>query len=147
MLLPCSTPHPPLLSWVIYPLCSTEVLLKYCTHLGQHYVIRNPITGVGGTPKWDFTSQGPYAGNPNAFVIANINSTIPAPNPANAPYLRLTQILGDLADEIYRVDTKGGQPSTTTVSINSTNTRRELMDSTVYPWVTRAHRQVHSEIL
>ncbi|KAF9459680.1 hypothetical protein BDZ94DRAFT_1312187 [Collybia nuda] len=78
--------------------------------LGQHYVIRNPITGTGGVPKWDFTSQGVYKGNANAFVVANIDSAVPAPNPANAPYLRLTHLLGDLADQIYRVDTKGGQP-------------------------------------
>lgn len=38
--------------------------------LGQHYYIVNPITGSGVSPKWDFTSSGANAGNPNAFVVA-----------------------------------------------------------------------------
>lgn len=119
MLSTSSIPHLPLRYWVsIFNVLNKGIAHSLRIHLGQHYVIRNPITGTGGTPKWDFTSQGPYAGNANAYIIANINSTIPAPDPANAPYLRLTHLLGDLADQVYRVDTKGGQPPAGSVSFS-----------------------------
>lgn len=86
----------------------------YVCNTGQHYIVRNPITGTGGSPKWDFSSQGTYAGNADAFVIAAPAAGIPASTGAqNVPWIALNNIQGSLADQIYRVDTKGGQPPST----------------------------------
>ncbi|PSR90833.1 hypothetical protein PHLCEN_2v4802 [Hermanssonia centrifuga] len=81
--------------------------------LGQHYFITNPITGSGLSPKWDFTSAS-KAGNANAFVVGARTGDIPSPtDPAvNIDWLSLSGVQGDLADQIFRVQTRGGQPPT-----------------------------------
>jgi hypothetical protein len=79
--------------------------------LGQHYFVTNPITGVGISPKWDFTSSGQTAGNPNAFVIAAKVASIPAPTgPNDVAWLSLDSVQGELATQVFRTDTRGGQP-------------------------------------
>jgi hypothetical protein len=79
---------------------------------GQHYFVTNPLTGQGTAAKWDFTSSGVNAGNAEAFVVAAKNATLNAPTgPQDVPWLRLTSIQGQLAQEVYRVDTRGGQLS------------------------------------
>ncbi|KAI0806242.1 hypothetical protein BC629DRAFT_1486464 [Irpex lacteus] len=80
--------------------------------LGQHYFITNP-SGTGLSPKWDFTSAS-FAGNSNAFVIGARTGDIPAPtDPAvNIDWLSLSNAGGDLADQVFRVQTRGGQPPT-----------------------------------
>ncbi|KAF4564706.1 hypothetical protein EYR40_010878 [Pleurotus pulmonarius] len=89
-------------------------LAKTPTILGQHYFITNPITGSGLSPKWDFTSQGATKGNPNAFVVGARSGGVPAPTgPQDVDWLFLTGVQGQLADQIYRVDTRGGQPPAT----------------------------------
>ncbi|KAE9408052.1 hypothetical protein BT96DRAFT_986271 [Gymnopus androsaceus JB14] len=81
--------------------------------LGQHYFVTNPVTGTGLSPKWDFTSAA-FAGNPAAFVVGSKIDDVPAPinSAANIDWLYLTNLTGTLANEIYRVDTQGGQPPT-----------------------------------
>ncbi|KAF8888600.1 putative malate dehydrogenase [Infundibulicybe gibba] len=82
--------------------------------LGQHYYVPNPLTGVGVNPKWDFTSQGANAGNPNAFVVAAKVSGLSAPTgTSDIDWVSLSALTGELAQQVYRVDTKGGQPPAT----------------------------------
>ncbi|KAF9459662.1 hypothetical protein BDZ94DRAFT_997925 [Collybia nuda] len=86
--------------------------------LGQHYIIKNPITGIGGVPKWDFSSQGEH--NPDAWVLAAPAAGMPAPTGTqDVPWIALNNIQGALADQVYRVDTKGGQPANTTCTPGS----------------------------
>ncbi|KAH8101195.1 hypothetical protein BXZ70DRAFT_115636 [Cristinia sonorae] len=82
--------------------------------LGQHVFVTNPITGVGINPKWDFTSAS-LKGHADAFVVGARTGGIPAPsNPAvNIDWLMVNNIQGDLADQIFRIETRGGQPPST----------------------------------
>jgi len=84
--------------------------------LGQHYFIANPTTG-SLSPKWDFTSAS-EAGHPNAYVVGAKTGDIPAPtDPAvNIDWLSLSNAQGDLATQIFRVQTRGGQPPTSCTS-------------------------------
>jgi Protein of unknown function (DUF3455) len=78
--------------------------------LGQHYFITNPISGTGLSPKWDFTSNA-LAGNSSAFVVGAKTGDLPAPTgPSDVDWLMLKAVQGDLASQIYRTDTRGGQP-------------------------------------
>jgi hypothetical protein len=77
--------------------------------LGVHYFITNPITGTGISPKWDFATS--YDGNPDAFVVAAKVANLAAPTGTHdVDWLQLKNVQGGLADAVYRVDTKGGQP-------------------------------------
>ncbi|KAJ8453892.1 hypothetical protein ONZ45_g19523 [Pleurotus djamor] len=79
--------------------------------LGEHYFIPNPVTGTGLSPKWDFTSHGTTSGNQNAFVIGARSGGLPSPSgSANVDWLSLSNVQGRLANQVFRVDTKGGQP-------------------------------------
>jgi len=78
--------------------------------VGYHYFIND-----NGTlrPEFDFTSIGPTKGNPDAFVVAAKAVDVPAPNRVqDVDWLELTAVSGKFADEVFRVDTKGGQPPT-----------------------------------
>ncbi|KII95406.1 hypothetical protein PLICRDRAFT_48366 [Plicaturopsis crispa FD-325 SS-3] len=78
--------------------------------LGYHYYVTNPITGSGVSPEWDFTA-GKFAGNPDAFVVGARAGDIPSPDgSANVDWLSINAVEGDLANEIFRIDTVGGQP-------------------------------------
>jgi hypothetical protein len=81
--------------------------------LGQHYFVPNPNPAPGSpalSPKWDFTS-GAKKGNPQAFVIGAKTGDIPAPSGKNdIDWLQLKKVQGELADVLYRVATKAGQP-------------------------------------
>ncbi|KAJ8502611.1 hypothetical protein ONZ45_g11598 [Pleurotus djamor] len=86
-------------------------LAKTPTVLGQHYFITNPITGSGISPIWDFTSQGATKGNTDAFVVGARLGGLPAPTGSkDVDWLLIGGVQGKLADQIYRVDTVGGQP-------------------------------------
>ncbi|KAJ7624561.1 hypothetical protein FB45DRAFT_980007 [Roridomyces roridus] len=78
--------------------------------LGSHYFVPSP-SGSGISPKWDFT---PSIANPDpdTFVIAAKVGDIAAPhNPAtNVDWLSLNHVEGNLASQIFRIDTVGGQP-------------------------------------
>ena len=82
--------------------------------LGQHYFVTNPVTGTGISPKWDFTSSGKFSGNQDAYFIGAPVGNVPAPsNPAkNVAWLHIGHVEGELADEVFRYDTVGGQPPT-----------------------------------
>ncbi|KAE9408049.1 hypothetical protein BT96DRAFT_933059 [Gymnopus androsaceus JB14] len=79
--------------------------------LGQHYFITNPVAGTGLSPKWDFTSNA-FAGNSAAFVVGSKidDDAAPTNSAVNIDWLYLTNLTGTLANEIYRIDTQGGQP-------------------------------------
>jgi len=86
--------------------------------LGEHYFITNPITGTSISPKWDFSAKGDrLASNPNAFVVASKVGDLPAPTGSgDVDWLQLKEVTGQLADQVYRVDTRGGQPPAACVS-------------------------------
>lgn len=76
-----------------------------CAYLGDHFFITNPITGTGISPKWNFSPSH------HGFVVGAKNASIPAPTGSqDVDWLKLTNVQGDLAKEIYRVDTRSGQP-------------------------------------
>ena len=84
--------------------------------LGQHYFVANGTDiATGGpaiSPVWDFISDA-GKGNAEAFVVAAVMGDIPAPTgTADVDWLQLRNVEGKLADTVYRVDTKGGQPPT-----------------------------------
>jgi len=82
--------------------------------LGQHYYTTNPITGTGVSPKWDFTSSGATTGNKDAYVVAAKASGLSAPTGSkDIDWVLLNSIQGKLASQVYRVDTRGGQPPAT----------------------------------
>jgi len=81
--------------------------------LGQHYFVPNPKPAAGSpaiSPKWDFTSAADK-GNANAFVIGAKVGDLPAPTgKTDVDWLQVKNVEGALADTVYRVYTKGGQP-------------------------------------
>ena len=83
------------------------------TVLGQHYFVPNANTTAGNpalSPKWDFTSNA-EKGNAQAFFIGAKVGDLPAPTgKGDVDWLQLKNVAGKLADTVYRVDTKGGQP-------------------------------------
>ncbi|KAJ3819728.1 hypothetical protein F5880DRAFT_1071730 [Lentinula raphanica] len=89
---------------------SSSGVLSSPITLGQHYFITNPLTGSGLSPKWDFTSNA-LAGDADAFVVGTKVDDVAAPTgSADVDWLYLTNATGILANEIYRIDTQGGQP-------------------------------------
>ncbi|KAJ7469035.1 hypothetical protein FB451DRAFT_1255608 [Mycena latifolia] len=84
---------------------------------GFHYFVTSP-SGTGISPEWDFTSTGRFAGNATAFVIGAKVGDIPAPTDptTNIDWLQLTRVEGDLASQIFRIDTVGGQPPTSCIA-------------------------------
>lgn len=82
--------------------------------LGQHYFVANGTDPATCSPiiapVWDFTSDA-EKGNPEAFVLAAVEGDIPAPTGINdVDWLQLKNLKGELANTVYRVNTKGGQP-------------------------------------
>ena len=73
--------------------------------LGQHYFISN---GTATAPKWDFTSAS-ECGNAEAYSVGAKIGDLPVPG-SNVDWLSLESVEGDLADLIYRVDTRSGLP-------------------------------------
>jgi len=88
-------------------------LIKNPVVLGQHFFITNPLTGTGLSPKWDFTSAS-EKGHSDAFVVGAKVGDIPAPSNSgkNVDWLALNGALGDLANQVFRIETRGGQPPT-----------------------------------
>ena len=83
--------------------------------LGYHYFI---IYNGTLRPDFDFTSTGANKGNQHAFVVAAKAVDVPAPNSvADIDWLELKALTGKLADAVYRVDTRGGQPPTSVSSL------------------------------
>jgi len=92
---------------VIPALISPEVI--QC----DHYFIPN-AAGTGISPVWDFRTNKKFQGKENAiFVGVGAGSVVPPVDPANnINWLRVGKVAGDIADEVYRIDTIGGQPPT-----------------------------------
>lgn len=93
-------------------LISDLSVIKSPIILGQHYFIKNPaVNGTGLSPKWDFTSAS-EKGHSNAFVVGAKAGDVPAPTDPtdNVDWLMLNDVEGDLATQIFRVQTHGGQP-------------------------------------
>lgn len=116
-------------------------------YIGQQYFVPNPNTGVGISPKWDFTSSA-FKGNPDAFVVANIKEVAPAPTgPNDIDWARLEAIDGPLAKMVYITDTRGGQPPAT-VSLPSCtkkkkNSEQGFFKKKVYPWLISNYSQIY----
>ena len=98
---------------IIPALLSPDVILA------DHYFVPNP-SGSGLSPVWDFRATQRFHGNQNAFILAAGVGSVAAPvDPAhNINWLRVRKVSGDIADEVYRTDTIGGQPPTS-VSFSS----------------------------
>jgi hypothetical protein len=92
---------------IIPALLSPDVILS------DHYFVANP-SGSGLSPVWDFRATQRFHGNQNAFILGASTGSVAAPvDPAhNVNWLRLRKVSGDIADEVYRTDTIGGQPPT-----------------------------------
>lgn len=107
--------------WVAYNGSSIQDLISgmHVTNppevLAQHYFVTNPTTGQGVSPKWDFTSSGKFDGNSDAFIVAKGKATLPAPTNAttDVAWLDVVNVEGKIADEVFRTDTRGGQPPAT----------------------------------
>ena len=79
--------------------------------LGDHFFITNPVTGSGISPKWDFTKS---LHNSEAFVVGARSGGMPAPTGSqDIDWLVLNRVIGSLATQIFRVDTRDGQPPAT----------------------------------
>ena len=101
--------------------------------LAQHYFVSNPTTGQGVSPKWDFASSGNprFAGNSSAFIVAKGKGSVPAPNSTvNINWLDVVNIGGDaggqIADEVFRTDTVGGQPPSSVRILAFSHSHRHL---------------------
>ncbi|KAI9452727.1 hypothetical protein BJY52DRAFT_1190075 [Lactarius psammicola] len=79
------------------------------TLVGQHYY--KGSTGYFSPAVFDFRSNGPTVGNPDAIVIAKVTGDIPAPtdNPSAVHWQEMEGISGKLASTILRVYTKSVQ--------------------------------------
>ena len=89
-----------------------DIQLTHQNLLGQHYYVTNPLTGQGINPKWDFTSQGADAGKSDAFVVAaKVNGASAPTGSQDIDWVQLGNIgSGALAQQVYRTDTRLGQP-------------------------------------
>ncbi|KAH9479339.1 hypothetical protein JR316_0007929 [Psilocybe cubensis] len=77
--------------------------------LGSHFFVTSP-SGTGISPVWDYRA-GSAKGNSNAFVLAAKVGNTPAPTgKQDVDWLQLKSVQGSLATQIYRTDTRGGQP-------------------------------------
>jgi len=70
----------------------------------DHYFITN-AAGTGISPKFASAKDGGAS-----FIVAAKLAGIKAPDPTNIDWLELTNVQGDFAKTVFRVDTKGGQP-------------------------------------
>jgi len=84
-----------------------SITQKTPVKLGEHYFISN---NGSISPVWDFRGDSAPS-QPDAFVLAAKVGDLPAPNhQVDVDWLQLKRVSGDLADSVYRTDTKGGQP-------------------------------------
>ena len=81
--------------------------------LADHYFVPNP-SGTGLSPIWDMRATKRFQGNQNAFMLGKSFGSVASPvDPSlNINWLRVAKVSGDAADEVYRIDTLGGQPPT-----------------------------------
>lgn len=76
---------------------------------GQYYYIENNGNPGDLSPVVDFRSNGPTAGDPNAFVVGEVTGQIPPPDGnTNIYWQEMTAVSGQLASTIFRVYTNAG---------------------------------------
>jgi hypothetical protein len=75
----------------------------YIDVVGQHY-FQNGVDGL--TPVWDFRQV--YG--PNAIALGKVVGDLPSTDAGSVDWLHLTVSSGDLAQDILRVYTVGGDP-------------------------------------
>ncbi|KAI9452729.1 hypothetical protein BJY52DRAFT_1418590 [Lactarius psammicola] len=82
---------------------------RHPTLICQHYY--ESSTGYFSPAVFDFRSNGPTVGNPDAIVIAKVTGDIPAPtdNPSAVHWQEMEGISGKLTSTILRVYTKSVQ--------------------------------------
>ncbi|KAJ3509704.1 hypothetical protein NLJ89_g5071 [Agrocybe chaxingu] len=86
-------------------------LLSSPVVLGEHYYVPNPLTGQGVNPEWNFSSHGRFKGKADAYVVAaKVNNTVAPTGSRDIDWVSLKALTGKLAQEIYRTDTRLGQP-------------------------------------
>ncbi|KAL5531516.1 hypothetical protein ACEPAG_4393 [Sanghuangporus baumii] len=75
----------------------------------DHYFITSP-SGTGISPVFDARSTS-HKGDPNAFVLAARAGDLAAPTGSqDIDWLQLSNVQGDLAKTVLRIDTQRGQP-------------------------------------
>ena len=99
-------PHTLSIQKVIKDLCNSPKVL------GQHYFVDNPEKSKKDAPaivpKFDFTSAS-QKGHAEAFFIGAKEKDVSV-DKADVDWLSLKSTKGHLADHVFRVDTKAGQP-------------------------------------
>ncbi|KAF5338354.1 hypothetical protein D9611_012523 [Ephemerocybe angulata] len=92
-------------------LVSSYTLTRGSAVLGDHYFVPNPSGKPGNSPKWDFTSTGAFKGNKDAFVTVEKFAGSAAPTgPEDIDWVATNGIDGSLSAQVYRTDTREGQP-------------------------------------
>jgi len=78
--------------------------------LAQHYFIRNSAGGL--SPTWDFRATKRFRGVQDALFVGKAAASLPDPiNPAvDVAWLDVGHVSGDIAAEVFRINTVGGQP-------------------------------------
>jgi len=78
--------------------------------LAQHYFIPNSAGGL--SPTWDFRATKRFKGVRNALFVGKGIASLPDPiNPAvNVAWLDVGHVSGDIAAQVFRTNTVGGQP-------------------------------------
>ncbi|KAH9025629.1 hypothetical protein EDB85DRAFT_1849840, partial [Lactarius pseudohatsudake] len=87
------------------PSFAKQVEDKYGIPLsGQHYF------SSSASPVFDFRINGPTAGDPGAFIVADVTGDIPAPTGTlDSDWQVMTGTSGKFASKVFRVSTKGGE--------------------------------------
>ena len=107
--------------------------------VGFHYFINYNGTLL---PKFDFTSVGPTEGNPDAFVVGTkVVDVLAADSTRDVDWLELKAVSGKFADDVFRVETIGGQPPTS-VSFVRLSTLTSLFNRVIF-FVVRTRIRSH----
>lgn len=112
-------------AWNTFPILTIQDFIEFFHEsnppevLAQHYFVSNPVTGQGLSPKWDFRSSGnpKFVGVDEAVFVGQGVGNVPAPNrTTDIAWLNVANIGhdkgGQIADQVFRTNTIGGQPPT-----------------------------------
>ncbi|KAI0090378.1 hypothetical protein BDY19DRAFT_769437 [Irpex rosettiformis] len=113
-------------AWNTFPMLTIQDFINFFHEsnppevLAQHYFVPNPVTGQGLSPKWDFRSSGnpKFVGADQAVFVGQGVGNVPAPNrTTDIAWLNVANIGrdkgGQIADQVLRTNTIGGQPPST----------------------------------
>ena len=100
----------------------------------QHYFIPNPAGGL--SPTWDFRASQRFNGVSNALFVGATSASLPDPvnHTANVAWLDVGHVSGDIATEVFRVSTVGGQPPTSVGSSSSSWPQNLIPCFSVHAW-------------